>query len=218
MNDSKGEDARDLEGVMSSSMKIWLVRHGETMVGRDGLYKPHHGLTDIGIKQAYEVAKVLAEHEIDACYSSELPRAVETMDRYSLVSGLFGDRIGELNEIDVGGIDEASPEVKRQIIEHKSDLDFSQFGGENPESFYRRVTRGWEMLLLDAERKNAGLVAAFLHGGTIGAIIDFVEGRDFDYRFRPRMPNCSYAVIELDASGTWSPWSGWETSHLSALT
>ena len=32
------------------NMELWLVRHGETIVGQDGLYKPHHGLTELGFR------------------------------------------------------------------------------------------------------------------------------------------------------------------------
>ncbi len=199
-------------------MKIWLVRHGETRVGEDGLYKPHHGLTDRGVRQADEVAGVLVNHKIDACYSSELPRAVETMHRYTRLNGMQGTKIAALNEIDVGELDSALPEIKRQIIEHESDLDYSQFGGETPSTFHKRVAPGWETLLHDARNRNADAVAAFLHGGTIGVIVAILEGKPFDYRARPRMPNCSYVVVEMNEDGTSSPWTGWETSHLSVLT
>ena len=38
-------------------MQLWLVRHGETIVGEDGLYLPHHGLTELGREQARAVAE-----------------------------------------------------------------------------------------------------------------------------------------------------------------
>ncbi len=198
-------------------MKIWLVRHGETRTGEDGLYKPHHGLTARGLEQADQVAMALAGYSIDICYSSVLPRAVETMQRFIAIDGLDGVRIENLNEIDAGNISVASPEIKRQIINHESNLDFSPFGGEDPERFFRRVADGWNELLTDANTRGVERVAAFLHGGTIGAIIDYMEHNTFDYHSRPRMPNCAYTVIDLSEDEDYR-WRGWETNHISDHT
>lgn len=202
-------------------MKIWLIRHGETKTGPDGLYRSHHGLTDLGIQQADEVAQVLAEHKIDICYSSGLVRAIETMQRYIKIvkHDVNTVHIDALNEIDIGRIEEAPPEIKKQIISHQSDLDFSQFGGENPKRFQRRVVRGWQELLEDAKAKKVSTAAAFLHGGTIGAIIDHIAGNQFKYRARPRMPNCAYTIIDTSFTNSDTrQWNEWQTSHLSNLT
>ena len=202
-------------------MKIWLIRHGETKTGPDGLYKSHHGLTDLGIQQADEVAQVLVEHKIDICYSSGLVRAIETMGRYIeiLDHKVNTVHIDALNEIDIGRVEETSPEVKHQIINHLSDLDFSQFGGEDPERFQNRVVGGWQELLEDAKSKDISTAAAFLHGGTIGVIIDHIAGNQFDYRARPRMPNCAYVIIDTSFTNSdTTQWNGWQTSHLSTLT
>lgn len=204
-------------------MKIWLIRHGETKTGPDGLYRSHHGLTDLGIQQADEVAQVLAKHKIDICYSSGLLRAIETMQRYIKIikHNVNTVHIDALNEIDIGRIEEAPSEIKEQVISHQSDLDFSQFGGEDPKSFQIRVAGGWQELLEDAKAKDISTVAAFLHGGTIGAIIDHIAGNQFDYRARPRMPNCAYTIIDTsftDTDSDTTQWSGWQSSHLSTLT
>ncbi len=199
-------------------MELWLVRHGETMVGEDGLYQPHHGLTDLGREQARSVAQVLVKTDFDVCYTSELPRAIETAETFAALSSNHVVRIGALNEIDAGRIDLASTSFKKRVVNHQVALDFSQFGGENEEQFALRIADGLDQLLDDARAKNARRVLGFLHGGTIGAILDRLAGRDFKYQNRPRMPNCAYTVVREEADGRWSDWQGWNSEHLPALT
>ena len=199
-------------------MELWLVRHGDTITAEDGLYQPHHGLTELGRTQAKSVAEVLAETEFDACYSSELPRAVQTAQIFADLTSNDFTRIGDLNEIEVGRIEHASPEFKQQVVNHQIDLDFSQFGGESGAQFSDRIVRGFDQLLKDARCKNAHRVLGFLHGGTIGAILDHLAGREFNYRERPRMPNCSYAIIRETDGGEWTQWQGWHSDHLAVIT
>lgn len=199
-------------------MELWLVRHGDTIVAEDGLYQPHHGLTELGFQQARSVAKVLADVEFDACYSSALPRAIQTAQVFAdLVAAEF-TTFEDLNEIEVGRIEDASVEFKSKVVNHMVDLDFSQFGGEDPVRFSSRIKRGFDQLLADAEHNAARRIVCFLHGGTIGAILDHMQNRDFDYRSRPRMPNCSFTVMSQTADGRWSEFPGWHSDHLERLT
>ena len=199
-------------------MELWLVRHGDTIVGEDGLYQPHHGLTELGFEQARSVAEVLADFDFDACYSSNLPRAIQTAQVFADLTSHTFSRIADLNEIEVGRIEDASVEFKQKVVNHGVDLDFSQFGGENPVEFSGRIHRGFRQLLEDAKSKDCDRVVGFLHGGTIGAILDYMAGRDFDYRSRPRMPNCSYAIMAETPEGGWTEWERWHSVHLTAIT
>lgn len=199
-------------------MEIWLVRHGDTIVAEDGLYQPHHGLTVLGLRQAHSVAEALAHIEFDACYSSALPRAVQTANVFAELTSRDFTQIDCLNEIEVGQIEDASLEFKQDVVNHRVELDFSQFGGENPSQFSSRIKRGFTQLLNDAKANDAGRVVGFLHGGSIGAILDHMQNRDFDYRSRPRMPNCAYTVVSETDAGGWTEWQGWHSDHLAVLT
>lgn len=199
-------------------MELWLVRHGETIVGEDGLYQPHHGLTELGLRQAESVAKALEHVDFDACYTSALPRAIQTAEVFAELTSREFTQIGTLNEIEVGQIERASQVFKNKVINHRVNLDFSQFGGEGPQQFASRIKRGFDQLIRDAEIREANRIVGFLHGGTIGAILDHMQERDFDYRSRPRMPNCSFAVVNRDVDGKWSEWQKWHSDHLNVLT
>lgn len=199
-------------------MELWLVRHGETIVGADGLYKPQNRLTDLGLRQAASVAEALAKTSFDVCYSSALPRAVQTAEVFAELTASEFTQLPELNEIEIGRIEEATPEFKAQVISHEIDLDFSAFGGETAEDFFVRIVGGFEKLLDDAGAKSASRVLGFLHGGTIGAILDHIAGREFNYRRRPRMPNCAYTVVSKTPDCGWTEWQGWHSEHLSTIT
>ena len=200
------------------SLRLWLVRHGETEVGSDGLYRPSHGLTARGRQQATEVAAVLRGVGIEVCYTSTLQRAIETAQTLTYGTELDLVQIADLCEIETGDIYTASDEVKQQVIGHKIELDFSQFGGESAVEFSDRVAVGYQHMFNDIRRRGVSHVAAFLHGGTIAAILDMLAGRPFSYRNRPRMPNCSYSMVELGRNSTASEWTGWESAHLTAHT
>ena len=201
-----------------ASLKLWLVRHGETEVGSDGLYRPSHGLTARGRQQASEVAAVLGGVGIEVCYTSTLQRAIETAHTFTRGTEMDPIQIADLCEIETGDIYTASDDVKQQVIGHKIELDFSQFGGESADDFSARVAIGYQVMFNDIQSKGITRAVAFLHGGTIAAILDRLAGRPFSYRNRPRMPNCSYSLVELGANGTASEWTGWESAHLTAQT
>lgn len=199
-------------------LKLWLVRHGETEVSSDGLYRPSHGLTPRGRRQAGEVASTLTGVGIEACYTSALPRAIETAQHFTRDADVELVQIERLNEIDTGDIFSAPNEVKQRIIGHDMDLDYSRFGGESTDAFIQRVEAGYHDMLNDVYSRRANSVAAFLHGGTIAVILDLLAGVPFNYRNRPRMPNCAFAPVEVGPDGATSEWTGWEASHLSEMT
>ena len=101
-------------------MRIFMVRHGETLLNKKGCY---YGLTDVslsdyGIRQAEELGLLLADQTFDRVISSPLSRALETA---ALASGYEAERIDtdpRLMEMGYGPYEslvfqELSPEVFR---------------------------------------------------------------------------------------------------------
>ena len=66
-------------------MQIVLVRHGATDWNLQGRCQgsTDRDLSDVGIRQAYQIAELLSEQEINAIYSSSLRRAQQTAERIS---------------------------------------------------------------------------------------------------------------------------------------
>ena len=215
-NGPTGLESHDLPHMQT--LKLWLIRHGQTVVGADGLYRPHNGLTDLGHTQAAEVATAISDYPIEVCYTSRLPRAIETAMHYTTDRDVDLVQLGDLNEVNTGDIFSAADSLKQRVIGHDFDLDFSQFGGESVDEFVARVTKGLDAMLRDIHERQVSNAAAFLHGGTIGAILDIVSGEKFSYRRRPRMPNCAYTVVAFDTDHGATRWERWECDHLTVLT
>ena len=63
-------------------MNIYLLRHGQTNLNRDGKYQSafDKDLNEFGISQAEFLGKRLKSYNIDVIYSSDLKRVVETSE------------------------------------------------------------------------------------------------------------------------------------------
>lgn len=62
--------------------KLYLVRHGQSAGNAEGRFGGHSPtpLSDLGVRQAKLTAKTLAKEKIDAIYTSDLLRAVQTAE------------------------------------------------------------------------------------------------------------------------------------------
>jgi len=70
-----------------------------------------------------------------------------------------------------------------------------------------------EMLAACASRR-LNTVAAFLHEGVIGTIIDHLEGRDlFDSKRRETMPYGALITVDTESNAPHFP-GFWDTDHL----
>jgi len=66
-----------------NAVRIYVVRHGETEENRQKIVQGHldTSLNSEGERQSDLLAKALKDVPFDACYSSDLRRAVETAKR-----------------------------------------------------------------------------------------------------------------------------------------
>lgn len=89
---------------MSKTVSIYLVRHGQTDLNRDGRFR---GLTDAplnetGRREASAAAAALAGAGLEAIYSSPMPRALQTA---RIIAGAVGAGVvtdGSFSDIDYG--------------------------------------------------------------------------------------------------------------------
>ena len=99
---------------------VHLARHGESDWNAAGRWQGHadRPLTDLGRRQAAELAERLADVRLDAVYSSDLRRARETAEPVAERQGLEVRALPALREVDVGGWSGLSrPEVARRFPE-----------------------------------------------------------------------------------------------------
>jgi len=195
-------------------MIIHLVRHGQPQMGGDGLYVPNAGLTKLGRQQATQAAQRIAVLNPEASFTSNVPRAVETGEHFSTITSQSVHQIPDLAELDTGNIWDAPDSVKARIVTGDYHVDFKSLGGETIPEFSRKVKVGFAEMLAACASRRLNTVAAFLHEGVIGTIIDHLEGRDlFDSKRRETMPYGALITVDTESNAPHFP-GFWDTDHL----
>ena len=199
-------------------MIIHLVRHGLPKVGSDGLYLPNAGLADLGHRQASLAARRVVELDPDASFTSNVPRAVESAAHFERATNQNVQQIPNLAEMKTGNIWSAPNSVKKRISMGDYHVDFKSMGGETITEFSSRAITGFSELLHIASSSGLDRIAAFLHEGVIGTIIDHLEGRDlFDPKRRSTMPYGALTTVDTETNAP--HFTGyWETEHLDELS
>ena len=150
--------------------KIVLARHGETDWNIERRYQGHLDppLNATGRRQSEELAGSLAAERIDAIYSSDLRRALETTQ---IVGGRLGLPVVTdqgLREVDLGSWAGLTPiEVAERFGE--SAMHDGETRGEHTERVVEAVRR-------IAARHPEGSILVVTHGGSIRALERAVNG------------------------------------------
>src|SRR3954447_11409482 len=200
--------------------RVLLARHGETDWNREGRWQGQTGpgLNDLGRIQARSLADRLAREPIDAVYTSDLPRALET-------AGILAERIGltpieepGLREVDVG----SWAGLTREEVRRRDPSGYERWvsgeagwqGGETYEDMHRRAVDAISRLV---ERHAGGTIAAVAHGGVVRAIAAHAAGLErHDRRRVGGAANCSLTVVQTGIDGRLSLVSFNDTGHLPA--
>jgi broad specificity phosphatase PhoE len=185
--------------------RLLLVRHGETEWNATHRWQGFTGppLNDLGVKQAEELAANLAAAPVEAVYSSDAIRAVQTAGIVARSHGLAVRQDARLREVNFGEWEG----LTREEINTRYAGAFRQWeecklaaptGGETDLEMADRVI---EAVTDIGARHGDGRVVVVTSGGPIRAVQAHVSGIDqalarlhFD-----RADNC--AVIELLSDG-----------------
>ncbi len=156
--------------------RIILVRHAETEWNLQGRWQGHADipLNETGRMQAQALARRLAHWPIDAIYSSDLQRALETARPVAAALGLEIYVTEQWRERDVGDftgltsaeIAEAYPDVWGQAI-------FDPPTGESVADVRERVVAGLQALVSDHPDQ---AVLVMTHGGVLYSILGHILG------------------------------------------
>ncbi|HEY1427483.1 MAG TPA: histidine phosphatase family protein [Caulobacteraceae bacterium] len=163
-----------------------LVRHAQSAPSPD-LPERDFPLSEVGCRQALELAPVLAELGADALASSPYIRAVDTLRPYAEAAGLPIAVDEDLRERRLSGRwgDLATEaEAHAAIRKMHADLDFCLEGGETGRACLAR----FEAALARVVAANPGrTVAVGSHGGVLGHLLKLHEASlsgDFWRRIR----------------------------------
>ncbi len=159
-----------------SETRIILVRHGETMWNREGRIQGYHAnspLSDTGHAQARAVAERLAAEGVDALYSSDSGRTLQTSEPIGAATGLAINRDTGVRERNYGIFEgHTFAEVEKVFPEEfekyrARDPHFAIEGGESAIQFRDRIVAAFSDI---ARRHPGGRPVVVTHGGVIGSL------------------------------------------------
>ena len=175
-------------------MKIYLCRHGQTTGDIEdrygGDYDDH--LTELGRKQATELANKLVDKKIERIFSSSMVRAQETAKNLSEKLGVPIETVGGFRERNQNGIltgmikseaKEKYPDLVDQLKDYQNAID----GAEQYQVFSDRVTHSFKEVL----NRNETSIVIVTHGGPIRALFRGIL-KDGEVK----IGDCAYAEIE----------------------
>ena len=194
---------------------LYLLRHGETEWNRTGRIQgwAYTRLNDTGRRQAAAAGAYLADVDppVEAIYSSDLPRAMETLEALQAQPAFadcpvttdraFRERdFGVFQGFDTEGFFDEHPELS---ILYNGDeaAHVAPEGGESYAAFDERVVAAYDGLReqLLARGQSALLVT---HGGVISRLIAHIRGLDYETEIETVSPdNCSVTKLRLTSSG-----------------
>ena len=144
-----------------------LVRHAQSAPDRS-LPERDWPLSELGRRQAAELAPALDELGVDALASSPFVRAVETLRPYAEAAGLPIAVDEDLRERSLGGWLSDVAEVEEAIRRMHADLDFCLDGGETGRACIAR----FDAALARVVAANPGRTFAVgSHGGVLGHLL-----------------------------------------------
>lgn len=172
-------------------MKIILIRHGQTIANRDGIWEGHGEgeLTEKGIEQAKKLGEFLKNEKIDYAYSSDLKRAKDTV-KYALTfhKDVPVEYTALLRESFLGVI-----EGKKDIV-----VDWNN-PPKNAELFDGLIKRAKEFIKIIKEKEHS-IILVSGHGGINKAIIAVFRGEeDFPRDFE--QDNTCINIFEITDKG-----------------
>ena len=150
--------------MMVGMTQLLVARHGETDWNREGRWQGHGGpgLNETGRRQAEALAARLGGLKIDALYTSDLARALETAEILAARIGCTPVLKRGLREVDNGDwrgltraqVRERNPAGYRRWLNGEPGWS----GGESYEDMHRRVIETVQRLL-DAHRRGLKLAS-----------------------------------------------------------
>ena len=178
-------------------MKLYLVRHGQTVTNEAGCWTGWYDapLTEQGREDAIRARGFLSDLSFDKVYSSDLSRARDTA--LLALPGCVPEQTPLLREIHVGSYENRpftilTPEAHA----YTSEFGYAHLGGESYAAFTARVR---EFLALVEGRTDESVIA-FTHGGLLHCMLEIMVGVRLPRR-KFSCSNCTVAGFERRPEG-----------------
>jgi broad specificity phosphatase PhoE len=182
-------------------MQLLLVRHGQTEYNAIGRYQGHMqiALDATGQRQAQQVCRRLQRLPIDAIYSSDLVRCIETITPLAQAKSLPIQHDHNLREIDVGLFEHLTvTEIKATFPSlyaayRNAPGDTIHPGGESYRQLQRRAMAAIAQIAERHQPEQTICIAS--HGGTIRAIVCALLHLDINSYNRMWIENCAITTL-----------------------
>ena len=205
--------------------RILLIRHGQSRGNAERRFGGHSPtpLSDLGRAQAETTARALRDEGIDAIYSSDLLRAVETAAPLASATGLRVRTSAAFRERSVGRMEGLTFEAAAEQFPDeyaalpRRDFDHVLPGGE---SYRQMLDRSAGELDRAVEAHRGGTLAVFSHTGTICILALHLMGALDAPTLRPvwvASSNCGVTRFHLQHGGLIRVPAVNDTRHLSGL-
>jgi len=182
-------------------MTIILIRHGETVGNREGLFRGQRdfSLNENGMLQAKALAEELGPWKIEAIYSSPLSRATQTARLLAKSRGLpvieeagFTDiRLGDWEGRSKREVEEAEPELWKIWISQPERLE--REGAETLAQVQERAYRALERIV---RQQGGKMIAVISHRAVLKALIARCLGIAEPYFWKIHLDTASYSLLE----------------------
>lgn len=186
----------------TSETKIYIIRHGETLWNTTLRFQWHTDvlLSDKGHEQAQLLADKWSE-PLDAIYSSDLSRAVQTGQYLADKQNLKIVTAPQIKELCFGHWEGLTSAEIAQKWPNELDTFFYDPGNCNPpggESFtqvYERAVPFYQQIL---DKHRGGQIAIFTHGGTSRMLLCFLLGMSVSHAWNMRQDNtCVNSALHI---------------------
>lgn len=203
--------------------KFLIIRHGQSTANLEERYAGWYDapLTELGRKQAAITTDyILKNYHVDAVYSSDLIRAVETVKEIAARANVPLVKEKALREIDGGEWEEKQvEEIARKYPEQaylwKTDIGKARpTGGESFAELQVRIDSAFRKIAAENDGKT---VVVASHGGAIRTMQCLFENVPIeDMRKVPWTPNASVSEVNYE-NGKYTPVRLGYTGHLGTL-
>lgn len=177
-------------------MKIYLIRHGQTDLNKEGKLQGKKGLplNSQGINQAKELKNKLKSVKFDVVFSSPQERAIQTAEIASGTKAIIDNRI---DVFDLGTADGLKKEEVRTLNGLIPDPSV-YFGVENIQDYIKRVYSFMNDLCNQYKDKDVNILICG-HKCTTGCISAYLEGMPKDGNFlKLSSSNGEYKSFDLN--------------------
>jgi len=182
--------------------RLYFIRHGETEWNKKNIVQGIQDidLNEIGIQQAKKIALRLKENKIDAIYTSDLKRAINTANeivKYHQSS--FFEINPLLREIQFGeweglSLEELNATYYEQYSKWRTNPIEATFPGEgNLHNVKKRVSKFLEVIL-ESQYNNIVIVT---HGGIIKMALIILLDLDLSFYKKCWFGNASLSIIDI---------------------